>query len=156
MRAPTGQIWIVLPLKGERKSSPAAIATFCPAPRANISMNRSPEISSQKRVHRVHSTHRSRSRATSGESGTGLGKVRLASTNRLSPGPKASAWSWSGHSPPRSQIGQSSGWLIRRNSRFATWPRRASSLVFWVFTAIPGATGVVHAVNSFRWPSIST
>jgi len=154
--APTGQIWTVFPENGERKSSPAAMATCSPAPRANSSMNRSPEIWSQNRVHRAHSTHRSRSRPTSGESGMGFSKTRFGSTYRLSPGPNASAWSWSGHSPPRSQIGQSRGWLSSRNSRFATWARWASSEVFWVCTAMPAATPVVHEVNSLRCPSTST
>ena len=42
--APTGQIWTVFPLNGERKSSPGAIDTCSPAPRSNSSMKRSPEI----------------------------------------------------------------------------------------------------------------
>ncbi len=79
VRAPTGQICTVLPLNGDRKSSPAAIETCSAAPRANSSMNRSPEIWSQKRVQRAHSTQRSRSRFTSGESGSGFGNTRLAS-----------------------------------------------------------------------------
>ena len=119
-------------------------------------MNRSPLISSQNRVHRAQSTHRSRSRFTSGERGIGFSKMRFGSVYRLSPGPNAIAWSWSGHSPPRSQIGQSSGWFSRRNSRFATCARCASSEVFCVFTAMPGATSVVHDVKSLRCPSTST
>ena len=78
--APTGQICTVLPLNGDRKSSPAEIATRSPGPRSNSSMNRSPEISSQNRVHRAHNTQRSRSRFTRGDSGIGFGKVRLASS----------------------------------------------------------------------------
>src|SRR5215216_2703612 len=101
--APTGQICTVLPENGERKSSPAAIETRSPAPLAYSSMNRSPEISSQKRVHRVQSTQRSLSRFTSDESVIGFSYVRFGSVYRLSPGPNAIAWSWSGHSPPRSQ-----------------------------------------------------
>ncbi len=42
--APTGQIWIVFPLNGDRKSSPGAIPTCSAAPRSNSSMKRSPEI----------------------------------------------------------------------------------------------------------------
>ena len=78
--APTGQICTVLPLNGDRKSSPAAIATCSAAPRAYSSMKRSPLIWSQKRVHRAHRTHRSRSRFTSGDSGIGFAYTRLAST----------------------------------------------------------------------------
>ncbi len=80
VRAPTGQIWMVLPENGERKSSPGAIDTRSAAPRSNSSMNRSPEIWSQNRVHRAHSTQRSRSRATSGERAMGFSYTRLAST----------------------------------------------------------------------------
>ena len=70
---PTGQIWTVLP--AERASGsprPARSPTCSAAPRSNSSMNRSPEIWSQNRVHRAHSTQRSRSRSTSGDSGSGL------------------------------------------------------------------------------------
>jgi hypothetical protein len=154
--APTGQIWTTLPENGDRRSSPAAIATRSPAPRAYSSRNRSPLIWSQNRVHRAHSTHRSRSSATSGDIGIGFGYTRLASVYRLSPGPNASAWSCRGHSPPRSQIGQSSGWFNNRNSRFATWASRAVSLMYWDDTTMPGATVIVQAVASFGWPSIST
>jgi hypothetical protein len=42
--APTGQIWMVLPENGHRKSSPGAIETCSAAPRSNSSMKRSPEI----------------------------------------------------------------------------------------------------------------
>ena len=79
MSAPTGQIWIVFPENGDRKSSPAAIETRSPAPRANSSMKRSPLIWSQNRVQRAHRTHRSRSSATSGDSGIGFWNVRLGS-----------------------------------------------------------------------------
>src|SRR5437773_10735091 len=78
--APTGQIWIVLPENGLLKSSPGAMDTCSAAPRSNSSMNRSPEIWSQNRVHLAHRTQRSRSRLTSGESGSGFRYVRLAST----------------------------------------------------------------------------
>jgi len=154
--APTGQIWTVLPLNGLSKSSPAAIETRSPAPRPNKSMKPSPGVSSQKRVHRAQRMQRSRSRFTRGDRGMGLRKVRFASLKRLSPGPYCSAWSCSGHSPPRSQMGQSSGWFSRRNSRFATCASCAVSLEFCVFTIIPGATAIVHEVPSLGWPSIST
>ncbi len=85
--APTGQIWTVFPLNGERKSSPAAIDTRSPAPRANSSRNRSPEISSQNLVQRAQRMQRSRSSPTSGDIGMGLGNTRFASRNRVSPGP---------------------------------------------------------------------
>ncbi len=81
-------------------------------------MNGSPAICSEKRVQRAQSTHRSRSSSTWAEMLIGFGKVRLTSVNRLSAYPWLIAWFCSGHSPPLSQIGQSSGWLISRNSMF--------------------------------------
>ena len=42
-------------------------------------MNGSPAICWENRVHRAHSTHRSRSSSTSVDSGIGLGKVRFTS-----------------------------------------------------------------------------
>lgn len=42
--------------------------------------------------------------------------ARLFSAKREESVPKAIAWSCRSHSPPWSQIGQSSGWLMSRNS----------------------------------------
>ena len=61
----------------------------------------------------------------------------------IDPGPCAYVWSCRGHSPARSQIGQSSGWLISRNS---SMPSCASTAyVSIVSTIMPSATGVAHA-----------
>ena len=79
-------------------------------------MKGSPAICSEKRVQRAQSTQRSRSSSTWAEMLIGLGKVRLVSVKRLSPRPLDIAWFCSGHSPPLSQTGQSSGWLTSRNS----------------------------------------
>src|SRR4030095_5608460 len=76
--------------------------------------------------------------------------------NRVSPGPWARVWSWSGHSPPLSHIGQSSGWLISSSSRLPSWPARATSEVTWVLTSMPSVTVVVQAVSGLRWPATST
>ena len=46
------------------------------------------------------------------------------SANRDSPRPLDIAWFCSGHSPPLSQTGQSSGWLISRNSMIPAAPCR--------------------------------
>ena len=54
-------------------------------------------------------------------SAMGFSKWRFSSTKRVSPGPWARVWSCSGHSPPLSQTGQSSGWLTSRNSRTPSW-----------------------------------
>ncbi|SHU20360.1 Uncharacterised protein [Mycobacteroides abscessus subsp. abscessus] len=72
-------------------------------------MNGSPATCWENRVQRAHSTHRSLSSSTSVDSGIGLGKVRLASVNRVSARPVDIAWFCSGHSPPLSQTGQSKG-----------------------------------------------
>src|SRR6266567_1351122 len=75
---------------------------------------------------------------------------------RVSPGPFAIVWSCSGHSPPLSHMGQSSGWLISRNSSVPSCPARATSLVSWVLTTMPSVTVVVQAVSGLRWPTTST
>ena len=62
---------------------------------------------------------RSRSILISGESGIGFWKWRFGSVTRLRPVPQPIEMSWSGHSPPLSQTGQSSGWLTSRNSTIA-------------------------------------
>ncbi len=86
---------------------------------------------------------RSRSSSTTSLIGTGFAKWRFSSTKRDSPGPNASVWSCSGHSPPRSHTGQSSGWLMRRNSRTPSWI--FSTVVLVVSTTMPSVTVVVHA-----------
>src|SRR5919112_617854 len=66
-------------------------------------------------MHRVQWMHRFIFVATSGPmylSGT----ARLFSWKRVESTPYAIAWSCKSHSPPWSQIGQSSGWLMSRNS----------------------------------------
>ena len=74
-----------------------------------------PATSVAKRTHRVQWMHLVITVLTRGPiflSGT----PRLASEKRPRSEPKCRDWSWRSHSPPWSQIGQSSGWLIRRNS----------------------------------------
>ena len=97
---------------------------------------------------------RSRSIAISGESSRGLTKWRLGSMKRDVPGPQPKVMSCSGHSPPLSQTGQSSGWLISRNSTTAFCALFTRSL--WVCTTIPSLTGVEQPVCSLGMPSIST
>ena len=78
-------------------------------PRFSIASSPSPEISSVKRVQRAHWMQRSRSRTTYSEIGTAFGKCRFSSMKRVTPGPYWNVMFCNGHSPPRSQIGQSSG-----------------------------------------------
>ena len=63
----------------------------------------------------------------------GLAQWRFSSRNRLSPGPYARTWSWSGHSPPLSHTGQSRGWFTRRNSS-------TPSCAFFTFSEVVSTT----------------
>ncbi len=98
---------------------------------------------------------RSRSSEIVGEIGIGLSNVRLGKCIRVEPGPKRKVRSWSGHSPPLSQSGQSSGWFRRMNSRIACWPSAACALVAAERSAIPSCAVSVHAAWSFGIPSTS-
>ena len=73
---------------------------------------------------------------------------------RLSFGPKLYEKSCSGHSPPLSHTGQSSGWLISRNSN--TLARASTTSGVRVETIIPSATVVEQDVCSFGIFSIFT
>src|SRR5213080_968175 len=127
-----------------------------PAERSIRSMKLSPAISSEKRVHRWQSTHRSRSRSTCQEMLIGFSYVRLTSWKRVSVRPVDIAWFCNGHSPPLSHIGQSRGWLIRRNSMIPSCAFLATSEVSWVLTTMPSATAWVQEATGLRCPSTST
>ena len=73
---------------------------------------------------------------------------------RLRSGPNEYEKSCSGHSPPLSQTGQSSGWLTSRNSN--TLARAASTSGELVTTTMPSVHVVEHAVCSFAIFSILT
>ncbi len=135
---------------------PAAVPMYWPGPRSMNSMKSSPAISSEVRTQRVQEMHRSRSSSTSAEIGTGLGNSRLSSRNRDSPCPLASAWFCSGHSPPLSHIGQSSGWLTSSSSITPRCAFSATAEVSWVLTTMPSVHTVVQEASGLRWPSIST
>ena len=99
---------------------------------------------------------RSRSSAISGLIGIGFSNVRLGNVMRVFPGPKRNVRSCSGHSPPLSHTGQSSGWLTRMNSSVAFWPSAASALVCAVRTTRPSCAVSVQPAWSFGMPSTST
>ena len=99
---------------------------------------------------------RSRSSAIVGEIGIGFSKVRLGKVLRVTGGPQRNVRSWSGHSPPLSQTGQSSGWLTRMNSSVEFWPSAASWDVCAVLTTIPSVAVSVQPAWSFGMPSTST
>ena len=99
---------------------------------------------------------RSRSRAIVGEIGIGFSKVRFGNVFRVTGGPQRNVRSWSGHSPPLSQIGQSSGWLTRMNSSVEFCPSAATCEVWAVRTVIPSVAVRVQPAWSFGMPSTST
>ena len=113
-------------------------------------MNGSPAIWLENRVQRAHSTQRSRSSRTCDDRLMGLGKVRLMSVKRVSARPDDIAWFCSGHSPPLSQTGQSSGWLISSSSITPCWALSAASEVHWVRTTIPSVTAMVQLAIGLR------
>ncbi len=154
--APTGQICTVLPLKYDSKGSVGNVATSTRSPRPAKSICASPATSSAKRVQRAHWMHRSRSSRTRSEMAIGFSKWRFSSTKRLSPGPYARVWSCSGHSPPLSHTGQSSGWFARRNSSTPSCAFFTRSLL--LSTTMPSVTSTKQAGVSVapRGPSTST
>jgi hypothetical protein len=141
--APTGQICTVLPEKYESNGCSEKLSTCVWSLRSTKSMSGSPAISSAKRVQRAHWMQRSRSRRISELSRMGFSQCRFSSTKRDSPGPNDNVWSCNGHSPPRSHTGQSSGWLMSRNSSMPSWIFFTGSVVVW--HTIPSVTGVVQA-----------
>ena len=90
------------------------------------------------------------------EIGIGFSYVRLISWKRDSPRPLDIAWFCRGHSPPLSQTGQSSGWLISSISIVPCCALSATAEVCCVFTTMSAETVVVQAVTGLRWPSTST
>ncbi len=174
--APTGQICTVLPEKYDANGRPASSSRArptgrspgaspaggaksstasskrpicCAAPRFCRSMNASPAISWEKRVHRWHGSQRSRSSRIVVETAIGLGNVRFTSTNRLVARPLLIAWFCRGHSPPLSHTGQSSGWLMSSSSMIPCCALSATGLVRWVFTTMPGVASSVHDACGF-------
>ncbi len=100
--------------------------------------------------------HRSRSSSTCADRAIGLGNLRFGPSNLDSPWPVDMAWFWSGHSPPLSHIGQSSGWLTSSNSIIPRWAFSATGEVSWVRTTIPLVTAVVQDAGGLGWPSTWT
>ena len=111
------------------------------------------------RTHRVHRMHRLRLSISVGPKSTSAltpspSNVRRGNSIRLSPGPNEYEKSCSGHSPPLSHTGQSSGWLTRRNSN--TPARACTTSGEAVDTTMPSVQTVEHAVCSFAIFSILT
>jgi hypothetical protein len=112
-----------------------------------------PAISWPKRTQRVQWMQRVMSVETSGPRSWSA-TTRLRSAKRATSRPKPMARSCSSHSPPWSQIGQSSGWLMSRNSMVAFWAPMARG--DFVKTFMPGVTGVAQAGSGFGAFSTST
>ena len=142
--APTGQRSMTLPVKRPSYSSPVKVPISLPAPRSSMISARSSATSWLKRTQRKQVMQRSRSRVISDDRSRGLGKWRFVSTKRVRPGPKRKARSCSGHSPPLSHTGQSSGWFSSRNSSTPSCPSTAAGEL--VRTTMSACTGVLQAV----------
>lgn len=146
----------MFPEKYDSKGSPSPVPTCWSAPRSISSIIGSPAIWLLNRVQRAHSTHRSRSSSTWVEMGTGFSYVRFFPSKRDSAPPCDIAWFCSGHSPPLSQTGQSSGWLMSSSSITPYWAFSATGEVSCVFTTIPSVHVIVQDAMGLRCPSTST
>ena len=129
--APTGQTSIRLPERIECTPCSLKVAISLPLPRLMVPICASPSTSAMKRLQRVHRMQRLRFSISVGPKSTSAltpspSKVRRGKSIRLSSLPNAYEKSCSGHSPPLSHTGQSSGWLIRRNSNTPLRPSTAS------------------------------
>ena len=118
-------------------------------PRSIRSISGSPATWSANLVQRAHWTQRSRSSSTWVDSAIGLGNFRLAPVNLVSPAPLDIAWFCSGHSPPLSHIGQSSGWLTSSISMMPRWAFSATGEVSWVLITMPSEQVVVQEAGGF-------
>src|ERR1700754_3317416 len=123
------------------------------SPRPVAPISGAPATSAEKRTQRVRWIQRFIEVLTSAPrylSST----ARLFSAKRLVSTPWPIAWSCRSHSPPWSQIGQSSGWLISRNSMM---PRRASrTRSVFVLITMPSPAGIAQDAIGFGAFSIST
>ena len=129
-----------------RRCRPAACA-----PRSSSSMNGSPAICVGEAGAARARARSARGRAAPGSrSGSAWGRCAWRPSKRDSPRPLDIAWFCSGHSPPLSQTGQSSGWLIEQQLHDArAAPCRRPAEVSWVVTTMPSATVVVQEASGF-------
>ncbi len=157
--APTGHTSIRLPESSEWTPCSLNVAIWLSLPRATTPICGSPSISRMKRMHRVQRMQRLRFNISVGPKSTSAftpspSNVRRGNSIRLSLRPNEYEKSWSGHSPPLSQTGQSSGWFTSRNSK--TPARAWTTSGALVDTTIPSAHVVEQAVCSFAIFSILT
>ncbi len=159
MIAPTGQTSIRLPERSEWTPCSLNVAIWLSLPRATMPICASSSISRMNRTHRVQRMQRLRLSISVGPKSTSAftpspSNVRRGNSIRLSLLPNEYEKSWSGHSPPLSQTGQSSGWLTSRNSKTPAraWTTSGAS----VDTTIPSPQVVEQAVWSLAIFSILT
>ena len=115
VRAPTGQRSLTLADSSDIRPRSRYVVISMSSPRPMAPSSSTPATSVMNRTQRVQWMQRVMWVLMRGPryfSST----ARLFSSKRVTPLPKAMAWSCRSHSPPWSQIGQSSGWLISRNS----------------------------------------
>ena len=135
------------------------VAISLPYPRSMMLIWASPSTSRMKRTHRVQRMQRFRFSISVGPKSTSAftpspSKVRRGNSIRLWSGPNVYEKSWSGHSPPLSHTGQSSGWLTSRNSNTPALAATTSSVR--VCTTMPSEQMIEHDVCSFGIFSIVT
>src|SRR5262245_30620892 len=112
--APTGHTSIRLPDRSECTPCSLNVAISLPLPRSTMPICASPSTSRMKRTHRVHRMQRLRLSISVGPKSTSAltpspSNVRRGKSIRLLSLPKVYEKSCSGHSPPLSHTGQSSG-----------------------------------------------
>ncbi len=138
-------------------SCSTARSTYVPismnSPRPVVPSSWMPAMSWPNRTQRVQWMHRVMSVETSGPISLSF-TTRLRSLNRAASRPNPMARSCSSHSPPWSQMGQSSGWLMSRNSIVAFCAPMAFGLFVKIF--MPSVMGVAQAGIGFGAFSTST
>uniref|UniRef100_A0A182JFS3 Uncharacterized protein n=1 Tax=Anopheles atroparvus TaxID=41427 RepID=A0A182JFS3_ANOAO len=146
--APTGHRSITLPDSSERNSFSTYVPTCISSPRPVVPKSSTPATSDAKRMQRVQWMHRVMMVLISGPmslSSTARLPVCCISVKRDRSEPNAIAWSWRSHSPPWSQMGQSSGWFISRNSMTPSRALRVISELVWMRQ--PFITGMAQAAT---------
>ncbi len=145
---------MVLPLKYESYVWPSVVVMSASWARSPTTRLFSYVISASNRTQRRHKMQRSSSKTMKLPMSTALRFFIFGTLKRLMSGPYLNVLSCSGHSPPLSHTGQSSGWLSSKNSM--TPCRKCLMSGVSVSTTIPSVAFIVHAVTGLRCPSTST
>mmetsp|Transcript_29180 Transcript_29180/g.74461 ORF Transcript_29180/g.74461 Transcript_29180/m.74461 type:complete len:445 (+) Transcript_29180:1810-3144(+) len=151
--APTGHRSITLPDSSLATSFSTYVPISLSRPRPVTPSSAVPATSDEKRTHLVQWMQRFMTVLTRGPrflSST----ARLVSVNLLLSLPKIMAWSCRSHSPPWSQMGQSRGWLISKNSITPSRAFLTTGVLVLIF--IPGPAGMAQEAWGLGLFSIST